>query len=277
VTKDHRDLLADSDVDAVAVLLPHHLHFPIARDALLADKHVLVEKPMVTNTEQARDLVAEAEARGRYIVIGYQRSYLSEYQYVQQMVASGELGEIKFVSAHLEQTWGAGFRKPGGELTWRQMPDEVGGGQLVDTGSHTVAALLDVTGLVPKEAFAYVESCDLPVDLNTAAVVRFSNGAVASISIGGFGHSVTEALRVVGDKKSARIFFRTVREQTLEVDGQVVDAKAAISGSTPNANFVDAILNGAETRANGELGLRVAQLTEARYESAKEHRPVAIN
>jgi predicted dehydrogenase len=277
VVKDHRDLLADPDIDAVAVLLPHHLHYPIARDALFADKHVLVEKPMVTNTEQARDLVAEAEARGRYIVIGYQRSYLSEYQYVQQMVASGELGEIKFVSAHLEQTWGAGFRKPGGELTWRQMPDEVGGGQLVDTGSHTVAALLDVTGLVPKEAFAYVETCDLPVDLNTAAVVRFTNDAVASISIGGFGHSVTEVLRVVGDKKSARIFFRTVREQTLEVDGQVVDAKAAIPGSTPNANFIDAILNGAETRANGTLGLRVAQLTEALYTSAKEHRPVAIS
>ena len=152
----------------------------------------------------------------------------------------------------------------------------VGGGQLVDTGSHTIAAMLDVTGLVPKEAFAYVETDGLPVDLNTAGVVRFTNNAVASVMIGGFGHKVTEVLRVVGDKKSARIFFRTVREQALEVDGEIVDAKSASPGSTPNANFVDAILNGADVSANANLGLRVAQLTEALYQSAAEHCPVTI-
>jgi len=80
----------------------------------------------------------------------------------------------------------------------------------------------------------------------------------------------------VGDKKSARIFFRTVREQALEVDGKIVDAKSEISVSTPNANFIDAIRTGAEVRANANLGLRVAQLTEALYASAAEHRPVAI-
>lgn len=276
VTKDHKALLGDENVDAVAVLLPHHLHYPFAKEALLADKHVLVEKPMVTDVEHAQDLITTANARDRKIAIGYQRSYLSEYQYVREMVAAGELGEIKFVSAHLEQTWGAGFRKPGGEMTWRQRPDEVGGGQLVDTGSHTMAAMLDVTGLVPQEAFAYVETDGLPVDLNTAGVVRFTNNAVGSVMVGGFGHSVTEVLRVVGDKKSARIFFRTVREQALEVNGEVIDAKSASPGSTPNANFVDAILNGADVSANANLGLRVAQLTEALYQSAAKHQPVAI-
>ena len=56
----------------------------------------------------------------------------------------------------------------------------------------------------------------------------------------------------------------------------VVDAKSASSASTPNANFVDAILNGADVSANATLGLRVAQLTEALYASAAEHRPVEI-
>ncbi len=275
-TSNHIALLDDPNVEAVAVLLPHHLHFRFTLDALKAGKHVLVEKPMVTQTSHAHELIAEAEARDRKIVIGYQRSYLSEYQYVREMVRSGELGEIRFLSAHLEQAWGRGFKSPTGEPTWRQRPEQVGGGQLVDTGSHTIAALLDVTGLIPKEAFAYVEKYELPVDVNTIAVVRFTNGAVASISIGRFGHSVTEVLRVVGDKKSARIFFRTVREQTLEVDGEVIDAKAQIPPSTPNDNFVRAILLVAEIRAGATLGLRVAQLTEALYQSADEHRPIEI-
>ncbi len=277
ITSDHKDLLSDDQVDAVAILLPHHLHYPFAREALQAGKHVLVEKPMVIETEQGQALVSLAQSQGRHIAIGYQRSYLPEYQYVQRMIASGELGTIRFVSAHLEQTWGAGFRSPDGETTWRQKPNEVGGGQLVDTGSHTIAALLEVTGLVPTEVFTYVEKCDLPVDLNTAAAIRFDGGAVGSVIIGGFGHEVTEVVRVVGDKKSARIFFRTVREQALEIDGEVVDAKAAIPASTPNADFVNAILGRTpKVRANGELGVRVAQITEAFYRSAETHAPAEV-
>lgn len=276
-TTDHRELLSVPELDAVAVLLPHALHYPVAMDALQSGKHVLIEKPMVTETAHALNLIEAADRHGRLIGIAYQRSYMSEYQYVRRMVETGELGEIQFVSAHLEQSWYSHFGSAGSGDSWRERPEETGGGQLTDCGSHTLAALLDVTRLVPEEAFAFVEKCDLQVDVNTAAAIRFTNRAVGSLSIGGFGHSVTEVLRIVGDKRSARIFFRTVHEQSLEVDGEMIDAKAKMPGSTPNANFIDAIHGAAEIQANAELGLRVAKLTDALYISAAEHRPVAID
>jgi predicted dehydrogenase len=274
--RDYRDLLADTAIDGVAVLLPHSLHYPVAKAALEAGKHVLVEKPMVTDVTHAHDLIATAGRVGKLLAIAYQRAYLSEYLYVRRAVERGDLGTIRFVSAHLEQSWYAHFFSTRGRETWRSRPEEAGGGQLVDCGSHTIAALLDVTGLVPEEVFAYLETCGLAVDVNTAAAVRFRGGAVGALAIGGFGHSVTEVLRVVGDKASARIFFRTVREQALEIDGTPVDAGSAVPGSNPDAGFVDAILGRGQARAAGELGLRVAQFSEAVFRSAQERRPVKV-
>ncbi|MCL5269299.1 MAG: Gfo/Idh/MocA family oxidoreductase [bacterium] len=273
---DWREVVGDPALDAVAVLLPHALHYPVVKAALQAGKHVLVEKPMVTQTAHALDLVAEAGRAGRLLAIAYQRSYLPEYCYVRRMIETGELGAIRFITGHLEQAWYASFRAAGSSGSWRNQPDQAGGGQLVDTGSHTVAAMLQVTGLAPEEAFAFIDRCGLAVDVDTAAVIRFTGGAIASLSIGGFGHSVTEVLRVVGDKASARIFFRTVREQSLEVNGQIVDAKAAIPLSNPDANFVDAILGKTPIGADGQLGVRTAQLTEAIYKSARTNAPVRI-
>jgi len=276
VETDYRAVLSSPELDGVAILLPHHLHYPVAKAALEAGKHVLLEKPMVTQAAHARDLIQTAEHAGRLLAIAYQRSYLPEYVYVRRMIKNGELGTIRFISAHLEQSWFRPARPFAHESDWRRDPSQAGGGQLVDTGSHTLAAMLDVSQLVPDEVFAYVDNCGLDVDVNTAMVVRFAEGAIASVSIGGFGHRVTEVLRIVGDKVSARIFFRTVKERSLEVNGEMIDAPSIIPRSNPDANFVEAMLGKSLVSATGELGLRVAQLSEAAYLSAREHRPVKL-
>jgi len=269
-------LLECADLDGVAVLLPHALHHEVTLAAIQAGKHVLVEKPMAVSSRQAREMIDAARRGARVLALGYQRSYLPEYAYVRRMVAAGELGKLQFVTAHLEQSWCRHVKERVAARGWKTDPIAAGGGQLVDTGSHTLAALLDVTRLTPAEVYAVINHCDLPVDVNSSLVVRFAEGAQASISIGGFGHSVTESIRVVGEEHSARIFFRTVREQALEIDGAPVDAPSAIPRSTPNANFVDAVLGKTDVTADGTLGLRVAQLTEAAYASACSDRPVKI-
>jgi len=258
------------------VLLPHHLHYPTALSALENGKHVLVEKPMTVSSVEGRGLVNAADAAGKVLSVGYQRSYIPEYVYVRDMIRRGELGKVRFMSAHLEQSWYEHICDAGGEGNWRGDPDSTGGGQLMDTGSHTLAALLWVSELEPVEVFAYVDKCGLDMDVNTTLTVKFEEGALASVSIGGFGHSVTEVLRVVGDKASARIFFRTVNEQSLEIDGQPVDAKADIRPSTPNANFIDAILGRARIETGGKLGHDVIRLSEAAYRSADEHWPMQL-
>ena len=273
---DYGPLLARDDIDGVCVLLPHALHHGVCKAAMEAGKHVLVEKPMVTSAAEAQDLIETSERTGKLLGIGYQRSYLPEYLYVHDMIERGELGQVRFITAHVEQAWYNIVTQPGRTKGWKSDPKQAGGGQLVDTGSHTVAAMLYVVQMDPGEVFAFIDNCGLDVDVNTSMAVRFAQGAQATVTVGGFGHSVTEAIRVVGDKASARIFFRTVKEQTLEINGEVVDAKAAIPKSDPDANFVDAILGKAAIGADARLGLRVAQLSEAAYRSAESGRVVEV-
>lgn len=275
---DYKELLARPDIDAVAVLLPHALHFPVCKAALEAGKHVLVEKPMTTDSGEARQLLEASKKNGRLLAIAYQRSYMPEYLYLRQAVARGDLGPLRFMTAHVEQGWLAGARKSkeAGKAAWRLDPSLSGGGQLVDTGSHTLAALLYICGMDPVEVFAFVDNCGFDVDVDTAMVARFAQGAQAAITVGGFGHSVTESIRFVGEKGSGRVFFRTVAEQSLEIDGAAIDAKAAIPASNPQANLLDAIQGKAQIGADGLLGLRVALLSEAAYRASREGRAVKV-
>jgi len=274
VAADYREVLGRDDVDGVAVLLPHSLHHPVAKAAMEAGKHALVEKPMVISVGEARDLIETSRRTGKLLGVAYQRSYLPEYLYVHNMVKNGEFWQVRFVTAHVEQGWYAGVLKKKGGKSWKTDPAQAGGGQLVDTGSHTCAAMLYVCQMDPSEVFAFIDNCGLDVDVNTSMAIRFVQGAQATLTVGGFGQSVTESIRVVGDNASARIFFRTVKEQALEVNGEIIDAKALIPKSNPDANFVEAILGKGEIGADGLLGLRVAQLAEAAYRSAREGCPV---
>jgi len=274
--EDYREILERDDVDGVAVLLPHSLHWPVAKAALEAGKHVLVEKPMTTSVAEALELIETAKRTGRKLAIAYQRAYLPEYLYARQAVENGDLGQVRFMTVHLEQAWLQAVTRPDRAKGWKADPAQAGGGQLVDTGSHTLAALLQVCQMDPDEVYASIDCCGLPVDVNTAMVVRFAQGPRAAISIGGFGHSVTESIRIVGDKASLKIFFRTVAEQALEINGKPVDARARIKPSNPSENLVEVILGKAEVGADGLLGLRVAQLSEAAYLSAEQGRPVKV-
>ena len=276
MTGDYRTILERPDVDGVLILLPHSLHRPVAKEALEAGKHVLVEKPMTTSVAEAVDLISTAERTGKKLGVAYQRSYMPEYLYAREAVKNGDLGEIRFMTVHMEQAWFKAVSRPERAKGWKADPGQAGGGQLVDTGSHTLAALLQVCQMDPEEVYASIDYCGLPVDVNTSMVVRFAQGPRAAITIGGFGHSVTESIRIVGDRASYKIFFRTVAEQALEVDGKPVDARARFKLSNPDENFIDAILGKGEIGADGLLGLRVAQLSEAAYRSAKENRPARV-
>jgi len=83
----------------------------MAKAALKAGKHILVEKPMVTQTAHARGLFQAVERAGKLLAIACQRSYLPDYVYVRRMIENGDLGTIRFISVHLEQTRSLPFDK----------------------------------------------------------------------------------------------------------------------------------------------------------------------
>jgi predicted dehydrogenase len=93
---EYRSLLADPDIDAVVVATPVSTHFELARQALVAGKHVFVEKPMAATVEQADELVELAAARRLVLMVDHTFVYTGAVQRIKQMVSGGEIGDIYY-------------------------------------------------------------------------------------------------------------------------------------------------------------------------------------
>src|SRR5262249_36107305 len=90
-------ILRDPDLDAVVIATPVHTHYPFARMALEAGKHVLVEKPFVTDVEQAQDLIALARERQVVLMAGHTFEYAAAVNRMREMLAESALGEVLYV------------------------------------------------------------------------------------------------------------------------------------------------------------------------------------
>ena len=95
-TADHRDLLKDPAIDAVAIATPVSTHFPLAMEALAAGKHVLVEKPLAASADEARRLIDEAERRQRVLFVEHTFVYTGAVRKMHEIVAGNALGEIYY-------------------------------------------------------------------------------------------------------------------------------------------------------------------------------------
>ena len=96
VSTDYRDLIADTDVDAVAIATPVFSHFDLAMSALRAGKHVLVEKPMTATSEQSQLLIDEAERRGLVLMVDHTFVYTNAVAKIRELVDAGDLGDIYY-------------------------------------------------------------------------------------------------------------------------------------------------------------------------------------
>ncbi|HZI49536.1 MAG TPA: Gfo/Idh/MocA family oxidoreductase [Pyrinomonadaceae bacterium] len=95
-TTDSKELISDGDLDAIAVVTPVATHFQIAKDALLAGKHVLVEKPLTATTREAEELIALASQNGRTLMVDHTFVYTGAIRKMKEIVKSGELGELLY-------------------------------------------------------------------------------------------------------------------------------------------------------------------------------------
>jgi predicted dehydrogenase len=140
VFHNHRQLLANKDIDAVSICTPNAYHKPLAIDALRAGKHVLVEKPMALNATEAKTMVAEAKKAQRLLMIGQNMRFNCESQVLRRAVQAGALGDIYFAEATLMRRRGI----PGwGAFTEKK---ESGAGPLVDLGVHVLDLAMFLMG-----------------------------------------------------------------------------------------------------------------------------------
>ena len=266
---DHQEMLGSVELDAIEIHTPHTQHFQQALDVFAANKHLLLEKPMVCSVRRAKDLIAAAG--DRVFMISYQRHFQGPYLYIRDQVQSGVLGEIQFIAALQSQNW-----RRGTQGTWRQQKALSGGGQLNDSGSHLIDILLWTTGLTAESVFAYSNNYDTEVDIDSALSFRFTNGAQGTISIIGDSPMWWEEFSIWGSKGVLLYRNGTILQRKYgEAEMQEVDELP--EDSTPDQNFVDAILGRAQVQVPPECGLRVIELTEAAWRSAEAGQRVQVS
>ncbi|MBB3176601.1 oxidoreductase [Variovorax sp. Sphag1AA] len=139
VVPDVDALLRRTDIDLVVVATPNAQHHPVAKAALSAGKHVVVDKPFTLDAGQARELAALAERQGRVLSVYQNRRFDSDFLTLRDVLASGELGRPVYFESHFDR-----FR-PEVRARWREQPVP-GAGLWVDLGSHLVDQTVQLFG-----------------------------------------------------------------------------------------------------------------------------------
>ena len=169
-----KELLATQGTpDAAFINTPHKFHLENAADCLKAGIDVLVEKPMVIDTAEARKLIRLRERTERLLVVAFPGSLSPAVKKAKEMIAAGKLGRVTSVAAYVHQHWQAATVGK-----WRQDPEISGGGFLFDTGSHMVNTVVDLIGQDVVEVCALMDRCGTRVDINSTISGRCRDGTM---------------------------------------------------------------------------------------------------
>jgi predicted dehydrogenase len=278
----YRELLHNhsEELDAVTIVTPHALHYEQTKACIEEGLHVLIEKPMVTKVSHAVDLFESARERDVVLLVGYQRHFHPAFKEIRRVIGSGRIGELHMVNCYLGQDWVDNHRG-----TWRMDPTLSGGGQLYDSGSHLLDALLWTTDSTAVEVGAHIAFEEPRVDVNSALSIELDRGGdtvLASVGVSGNGVHNQPAEGYFFWGTEGRITYTDGELSVAEKDGMTY--RTEITGGadfqTLNEqkldNFVAAIEGREEPAVPGEVGLQVTAVTEAAYEAAETGTVVSV-
>jgi predicted dehydrogenase len=232
---------------------------------------------LTTDLEQAETLADRADSSDEVLMVGYQRHLNEAYKRARRRWADGDR-EPQFVTAEISQNWYATQRG-----TWRTDPDLSGGGQLYDTGSHLVDAVLWMSDLDPESVSAEMVFADdeKRVDVQAVLNIVFEDDCVASVSVSGDSPHVREHIHFWGD--DGGVYVEGENWEPRETEGIEPGGSRSYPGSdhdverTKAQAFVDSIRTGEEPPATAADAYEVTAVIEAAYQSADTGERVPID
>ncbi len=268
------------DLDAAVIATPHALHHEHATACLEAGLDVLVEKPMVTDVADAVALIETAEARDGAMAIGYQRHFHPAFAEIKRVVDAGRIGDVHAANAHLSQDWIDVQRG-----TWRTNPALSGGGQLYDSGSHLLDALLWTTGATPQSVSAQMTFDTPGVDTDAALAIELEKDGrpvTASVSVSGAGvdGEPAEGYAIWGTE--GRLTYDGERIRVTEGGATTYETEITAAADFDTLterkleDFLAAVRGDGDPAVTGAVGLEITALTEAAYRAADEGRTVDV-
>ena len=201
----------EQGIEAVAIVTPNNLHYPAAREFLPRGVHVICDKPLTATLQDAKELAELVEQHSALFVLTYNYTGYPMIRQARQMVAAGELGEIRLVQVEYVQDWLTEPVEQTGQkqAAWRTDPKQSGaGGATGDIGTHAYNLAEFVSGLEVEELAADVQTFveGRKVDDNAHVMLRFGGGARGTLwcSQVAPGHENGLQLRVYGTRGGIR-------------------------------------------------------------------------
>lgn len=294
VFTDHEAMLEER-LDVVLVATPPVAHFAPARDALLAGADVLIEKPMVVDSAQGRELVALAASAGRRLHVGYPYLHSAHTRQLAALIADGRLGELRLITSLHAGPAGILYAPFDADL----IPADSmfaprfetygvrsrGGGQAHGQMTHSLSLMLAVTGIHPVEVSAYTWGPGLEVDLVDAGAISTREGPLATVASAGtvpLGAQDVVQLNVFGSEGYALLDSGGGELTVVGTDAALRDIPSLgpaerFPEQAPARHLVDAFLDDLAPVADGELGLATVRLVEALLESARRGGPTVMD
>ncbi len=287
--QDYRELLARADVDAVEVLVPHHLHAPITLDAMDAGKHVSLQKPMALSLGDAAAMVSRAKDRGVAFKVFENFVFYPPVLRAKELVDQGEIGDVLSIRIKSNAGWSpTAWEVPAAATAWRVDPEKCGGGPLVfDDGHHKFALAWLFLGLAEKVHAFIGSSEETGLDAPSVVSWRYRGGEVGSLEVV---HSPELRLDTVQYAQDDRVEITGTRgvvwvtrghgrcssapPVVLYRDGQTrgfsdMPTSWHTSFLRSGQHFVDALTTGAAPSLTGEEGSEVLAFALAAQESAR--------
>lgn len=284
-TRDYRDIINDSSIDAVVVTTNLTAHFKIVLDALNAGKHVLVEKPLTDTVERSKKLVNAARKSGKLLMVGHTFLFNAGVLKLKDYIRTREIGGLMYM--HATRTNLGPIRKDANAL-W-------------DLASHDISVFLHLVGEMPTEVTASGGTF-LRNGVEDAAflTLRFPGNIIGNIHVSWLEPCKVRKITLIGDKKMVvfddidqlepiKIYDKgVIKEKRYENfgefqlilrDGDVLVPKIRLSEPLKNecAEFIEAVKNGSGTLSDGIFGQNVVKVLCAAQKSLKHNgRPERI-
>ena len=177
-----REAGLEDGIEAVAIVTPNHMHFPVAKAFLQRGIHVICDKPLTTTLRDAKKLAELVEKSGKVFALTHNYTGYPMMRQAREMVAKGELGDIRLIYAEYVQDWLTTRLEDSGhkQAEWRTDPARSGaGGSVGDIGTHAYNIACFVSGLDAESLSADLTSFvkGRKVDDNVHVMLRYPNGA----------------------------------------------------------------------------------------------------
>jgi UDP-2-acetamido-3-amino-2,3-dideoxy-glucuronate N-acetyltransferase len=267
------EVLTRPDIAGVAIATPAETHFNIARESLLAGKHVYVEKPLVLREEEGQELIELAGQKKRVLMVGHLLQYHPVFVKLKELAASGELGRINYIYSH---RLNLGKIRREENILWSFAP-------------HDISMILSLAGEEPESIMTtggnYLHQRIADV---TTTHMEFPSGLRAHIFVSWLHPFKEQKLVVVGDRKMAvfddtqpwedklllyphQINWKNSMPVPTKADPEKVQIEQQEPLQEECRHFLDCMTNGTQPRTDGHEGLRVLKILNISQASLNEH------